>query len=175
MMKCIIIAAVAENGAIGKDNKLIWDLPDDMRFFKEQTTGKPVIMGRKNYESIPEKYRPLPKRPNIIITRNTNYEAPGSAVFNDLNAAIESQRQKGVDETYIIGGAEIYNLALKEDRVDEMYLTRIHASFEADTFFPAFDKKKWEVKVILLHEKDERHAHSFTIEHWLRKSHLSGT
>ncbi len=169
-MKCIIIAAVAENKAIGKDNNLIWDLPDDMRFFKEQTLGKPVIMGRKNYESIPVKYRPLPNRPNIVITRNKKYDAPGCEVFNDLKIAIDSERKKGIAEAYIIGGAEIYNLALKEGLVHEMYLTQIHASFEADAFFPAFDKKNWEVNPMRKHDIDSRHAQAFTIEHWVRKS-----
>ncbi len=164
-MKRIIIAAVAENNAIGKDNDLVWNLPDDMRFFKSKTLGNTVIMGRKNYESIPEKFRPLPKRENIIITLNKNYQAPGCQIFHDLKSAFDHAGKNGAEDVYIIGGAEIYKLALSENLVDEMYITQVHANFDADSFFPKFDPNKWTEEILEKHSKDERHLYPFTITH----------
>src|SRR5690606_9113679 len=140
-MTVTIVAAVAENNAIGKDNDLIWSLPDDMEFFKEKTRGKPVIMGRKNYESIPEKYRPLPGRENIVITRKKDFHAPKCKVVHSIEEAID--HCKGQEEICVIGGGEIYKLALEKNVIDIMYITEIHASFEADAFFPEFDKSEW--------------------------------
>lgn len=168
-MKRIIIAAVAENNAIGKDNDLVWNLPDDMRFFKTQTLGKTVIMGRKNYESIPEKFRPLPKRENFIITRNKSYKAPGCLIFHDLKSAFDHADKQGAGDVFIIGGAEIYKLALSENMVDEMYITRVHAQFEADSFFPQFSSSEWSEEILEKHSRDERHLYPFTITH-LRKA-----
>jgi dihydrofolate reductase len=169
-MKRIIIAAVAENGAIGKDNDLIWHLPDDMQFFKVQTVGKPVVMGRKNYESIPPRYRPLPGRENVIITRNPNYEAPGCIIFHDIEAALDALQKEGNNEAYIIGGSEIYKLALQKNLVDEMLLTQIHESFEADAFFPEFTPDEWTVEVLSKHPKDEKHPHAFTIKRFVKRA-----
>jgi|SRR5690554_1684559 len=164
-MKISLIAAVAENNAIGKDNDLIWDLPDDMQFFKEKTLGTSVIMGRKNYESIPEKFRPLPKRENIVMTRSKTYKAPGCKVVNTLEDAIKAADR----DIFVIGGAEIYKLALDKDLIDKMYITEIHAEFDADAFFPEFDKSKWNVQVLGEHGIDERHAYAFTFKVYTRK------
>ena len=106
------IVAVSENNVIGKDNSLIWHLPADMKFFKEKTTGHCVITGRKNYESIPEKFRPLPNRINIVITRQKEYIAPGAIVVGSLEEAFEKASQTGNDEVFIIGGAEIYKQSM---------------------------------------------------------------
>src|ERR1035437_7885391 len=103
-----IIVAVAENNVIGKDNSLIWHLPADMKYFKEKTSGHCVITGRKNYESIPAKFRPLPNRTNIVITRQANFKALGATVVSSIEEAIEKAKQRGDTEIFIIGGAEIY-------------------------------------------------------------------
>ena len=161
-MTTTIIAAIAENMVIGKDNDLIWDLPDDMQFFKDKTKGKTVIMGRKNYESIPPKYRPLPNRRNIVITRKTAYEAPNCELVNSIEQALDLARNE--DEVFIIGGGQIYKLALEKQLVDKMYLTEIDASFDGDAFFPEFDKTEWNEQVIAFHDKDERHDSSFTFK-----------
>ena len=112
-------------------------------FFKDTTQGHHVIMGRKNFESIPHKYSPLPNRTNIIITRQNNYLAKGCIVVNSIKEALEIAKQKGEKEAFIIGGGEIYKLALKSKVADKIYLTRIHHSFDGDTFFPKLDKE-WE-------------------------------
>lgn len=163
------IAAIAENRAIGKDNDLIWNLPDDMQFFKDTTLNKVVIMGRKNFESIPHKYRPLPKRINIVLTKKDTYHAEGALVYNSIENALEYCKSQGHQEVFIIGGGQIYELALKKDLVDIMYLTRVHESFEADSFYPEFDESRWTKEVISEHPKNERHDYSFTIEKWSKK------
>jgi len=166
-MKISLIAAVAENNAIGKDNDLIWNLPDDMQFFKEKTLGTSVIMGRKNYESIPKKYRPLPKRDNIVMTRSKTYKAPGCKVVNTLEEAIEVADKSS--DIFVIGGAEIYKLALEKNFIDTMYLTEIHAKFEADAFLPEFDKSKWDMKISGEHKIDDNHDDAFTFKMYTRK------
>ncbi|HEX8515577.1 MAG TPA: dihydrofolate reductase [Bacteroidia bacterium] len=136
-----LIVAVGENNVIGKDNKLIWHLPADMKFFKEKTTGHCIITGRKNYESIPEKFRPLPNRTNIIITRQDDYKAPGAIVVNSVDAALERAKATGDEEIFIIGGAEIFRQSLHF--TDRIYLTVIYHFFEGDVFFPEIDMKEW--------------------------------
>lgn len=166
-MEIKLIAAIAENNAIGKDNDLIWNLPDDMKFFKDKTWGASVIMGRKNYESIPLQFRPLPHRHNIVMTRKENYDAPGCTVVHTMEDAIKAATK--IEPIYIIGGAEIYRKALQDDIVDIMYITEVHASFEADAFFPEFDKAKWNEEVLGHHEIDEKHEFAFTFKKYVRK------
>lgn len=137
-----IIVAVDENNVIGKDNALIWHLPADMKFFKEKTTGHCIITGRKNYESIPLKFRPLPNRTNIIITRQADYNAPGAVVVGSIENALERAKQSGDDEIFIIGGAEIFKQSMQ--LVDRIYLTKIHHSFVGDVFFPEITMNEWE-------------------------------
>ncbi len=140
-----IIVAVAENNVIGKDNALVWHLPADMKFFKEKTSGHCIITGRKNYESIPEKFRPLPNRTNIVITHQKAYDAPGAIVVGSIEAAIEKAKQTGEKEVFIIGGAEIFKQSMH--LTDKIYLTKIYHSFEGDTFFPELNYNEWkEVK-----------------------------
>ncbi len=131
-----IIAAVAKNNALGKDNKLIWHLPADLIRFKKVTSGHHIIMGRKTFESLG---KPLPNRTTIIITRNKNYNAEGCVVVNSLNEALQIAK---VDENpFILGGAEIYKQAIKI--ADILDLTIVHQDFEADVFFPVIDKNIW--------------------------------
>lgn len=166
-MKVSLIAAVAENGAIGKDNDLIWHLPDDLKFFKKTTGGKPVIMGRKNYESIPAKFRPLPNRQNIVITRHAEYRAPGCAVVPSLDAAFD--QAENAEEVFIIGGGQIFDLVFERGVVDQIYITEVHHSFDGDVFFPDFDLSKWKKKVLSTHPKDEKHDYAFTFTVYTKK------
>ena len=159
-MKIVAVVAVAENGAIGKDNRLLWRLPKDMKFFKEQTIGHCIVTGRKNYESIPDKFRPLPDRTNIVITRQKDYQAPGAVVVPTIEAAVEYARSKGEDRLCVIGGGEIYRQMM--DITDEILFTRVHHSFEADTFFPEPDPKVWKETWREEHKADEKHAYDFT-------------
>jgi dihydrofolate reductase len=154
-----MIAAVAENGVIGKDNDLVWNLPDDMRYFVEKTKGRHVIMGRKNYESIPAKFRPLPNRPNIILSRNAAFKADGCTTVADLDAALEIARTSGESEAFIIGGAQIYKMGL--EKANCMYITEVKGTFDGDTFFPDFDKNLWKEVSRTSHAKDEKHDYAF--------------
>lgn len=133
-----LIAAVARNGVIGKDNALPWHLPEDLKHFKQLTTGHAVIMGRKTWESLPPKFRPLPNRLNIVITRDPAYVAPGATVVHSLDAAMKVS----VGGTaFVIGGAELYAHALLHAQWLE--LTEIDAAFDGDAHFPAFDRTQW--------------------------------
>ena len=159
-MKVSLIVAVSENGVIGKDNDLIWHLPNDMRFFKETTIGHHVIMGRKNFESIPHKYSPLPNRTNVVITRQSDYKAEGCMVVNSVEAALEVAKQNGDSEPFIIGGGQIYKLALEANMIDKVYLTKIHHSFEGDTFFPELNSD-WEEINKIENKADEKHSYNY--------------
>ena len=160
-MKVSLIVAVSENGVIGKDNDLAWHLPKDMNFFKETTKHHFVIMGRKNYESIPEKYRPLPNRTNVVVTRNNTFTADNCIVTNSIENAIQIARKAGDNEPFIIGGGQIYKLALEKNLVDKIYLTRIHANLNGDTFFPKLDKS-WKILSQKKYFKDENHKYNFS-------------
>lgn len=168
-MKVSLIVAVDAEGGIGRDNDLMWHLPEDMKFFKEKTSGQIVVMGRKNYESIPERFRPLPKRENAVLTRNEGFEAEGCKVFHSLNECLIAYENEEERTVFIIGGGEIYRLALEEDVVDEMFITHIDKAYGADTFFPQFDATKWEVSNLFEQPVDERHDASFTVKQYLKK------
>ena len=161
-MTISIIVAVSENGVIGKDNQLIWHLPADLKYFKETTKGHPVVMGRKNYESIPEKYRPLPGRTNIIISRNKNYKAPGCILVNSIDAAICEAKKLNDDELFIIGGGEIYKQSI--DMADKLYLTRVHASFEGDTYFNDIKPEAWSLVSSKQYKRDDKNPLDHTYE-----------
>ncbi|MCF8469243.1 MAG: dihydrofolate reductase [Parvibaculum sp.] len=141
-MHVAFVVAIADNGVIGRDNGLPWKLSGDMAFFKRITMGKPVIMGRKTWESLPRK--PLPGRPNIVVTRDQSYDAPGAEVFQRVDHAVlrgeELAREMGVSEVMIIGGAQIYD-ALKY-RATRIYLTEVHATPEGDTRLE-IDRSRW--------------------------------
>lgn len=162
-MKVSLIVAMDLEKGIGKNNDLMWHLPADMKFFKETTSGHVVIMGRKNYDSIPVKFRPLPNRENVVLTRNTNYSAEGCLVFNSLEACLEHYKNETEKTIFIIGGGEIYKKALEINCVDEMYISHVNKIYGADTFFPDFDLKKWNVETIFSHEKDDKNEVSFTV------------
>ncbi len=155
-----IIVAISENNIIGKDNSLIWHLPADMKYFKEKTTGHCVITGRKNYESIPEKFRPLPNRTNIVITRQKEYSAPGAIVMGSIEEAIEKSKQMGDKEVFIIGGAEIYKQSLH--LVDKLYITKIHHSFEGDAAFPQLDPAIWKETKREDFQADEKNKYDYS-------------
>ena len=157
-----LIAAASENNVIGKDNKLIWYLSDDLKHFKNQTKGHSVIMGRKTFESMP---KALPNRTNIIITRKTDYIAKDAIVVNSLNQALEKAADD--NQPFIIGGGEIYNLAIKiADRIE---LTRVHTEIEGDTYFPVIDHTLWEEVSRDKRLKDEKHDYDFTFIRYNKK------
>ncbi len=133
-----LIAAVARNGVIGRDNRLPWHLPADLKHFKALTTGHAVIMGRKTWESLPEKFRPLPGRQNIVVTRKAGYAAAGANVVTSLADAVAAA---GGSEAFVIGGAELYVAALP--LADRLQLTEIDADYEGDTWFPPRDPRQW--------------------------------
>lgn len=144
--KVTLIAAIDENSVLGKDNQLIWHLPEDLKRFKRLTSGHAIIMGRKTFESLP---KALPNRHNIVVTRNQNYFKEGVTVCHSLEAAIEYA--KNDDQPFVIGGGQVYEQAI--ELADVIELTKIHAQFEGDVFFPEIDLKKWSV------EKEERMSH----------------
>jgi dihydrofolate reductase len=155
-LKLSIIVAVAENHVIGRDNQLIWHLPKDLKQFKNLTTGHPIIMGRKTFESIG---KPLPNRTSIIISRNTNFAVEGCIVVNSLeNAILEAQKIES-EEAFIIGGAEIYKIAMPIS--DKIYLTRVYHNFEGDTFFPEIDLNNWQETKREMNEVDDKHLYEF--------------
>jgi len=159
-----IIVAMSTNRGIGKNNDLMWHLPEDMKFFKEKTFGHPVIMGRKNYESIPEKFRPFKNRLNIVISRQDNYRAPDCILVQNIIKAIEVAQQDEQDEIFVIGGGQVYRESLELGKVDRMYITQVEAVFdEAEVFFPEFDESLWNRKELFRKEKDEKHQYSFVV------------
>lgn len=168
-MRVTCIAAVAENGVIGKDNDLVWKLRDDMKFFMETTRGHFVIMGRKNFESIPERYRPLADRPNVVITRDEAYVAPGAAVVHSLEEALDLARSAGESEAFIIGGGQIYSAALKTNQVDRQWITHVKAEPEGDTFYPEFSLEEWSKEHVRTQPADERNEFAFEICVYSRK------
>lgn len=158
-----IIVAAAENDAIGKNNALIWHLSDDLKRFKNLTSGHHIIMGRKTFESFP---KPLPNRTHIVISRNPNYQVPeGVILVNSLEKAINTC--KGDNQPFIIGGGEIYQQALI--LADKIELTRVHESFAADTFFPSIDTTIWKETHAIFHKKDEKNEFDFTFLTYERK------
>ena len=150
-----IIAAIAEKNALGKDNQLIWHLPADLKRFKKVTLNHHIIMGRKTFESLG---KPLPKRTNIVITRNTNYKAEGCIVVNSLQKAIEAAKED--ENPFTLGGAEIYKQAIKI--ADELDLTFVHHTFEADVFFPKIDKSVWTETLREDFKADEKNKYDYS-------------
>jgi dihydrofolate reductase len=157
-----IVVAIAENNAIGKNNQLLWHLPADLKHFKQITTGHTIIMGRKTFDSIG---RPLPNRRNIVVTRTAGLQIPGAEVTNTIAAALELCAAE--DEVFIIGGAEIYKSALT--LTDRIYLTRVHASYDADAFFPEIDFGTWKETNIEKQLPDEKNHVAYTFSTLLRK------
>ena len=150
-----LIVAMAQNGVIGRDNTLPWRLPKDLKRFKASTLGKPILMGRKTYESIG---RPLPGRPNLVLTRDRQWSALGVTVVHSVEEAL--QHIGASDELVAIGGAEVYRLVLPFAR--RIYLTHVHADVPGDTFFPDFDPTQWADVECSMHPADEDHAYPVT-------------
>lgn len=142
-MRLSLIAALASNRAIGKDNELLWHLPEDMRHFRETTRGKPVIMGRKTWESLPESFRPLPGRHNIVVSRDPAYQASGATLAGSLADALRQAEAKSTaEEVFVIGGATLYRQALP--LANRLYLTEIEQDFDGDVFFPDVQPQDWD-------------------------------
>ena len=159
-----MVVAAADNNVIGKDNRLLWHLPNDMAFFKNTTWGMPVIMGRKTFESLG---KPLKGRTNIVITANKSF-APGDGVIvaNSIDEAVEQAGTTDARECYVIGGGQVYKQAMP--RAHRIYMTRVHVSLPGDTFFPAFSGNDWQKVSSAAFDADERHTYSYTFEIWQR-------
>ena len=162
-----IIVAASSNYVIGKNNQLPWHLPGDIKYFREKTMGHCVIMGRKNYESIPEKYRPLQGRTNIIITHQKNFPARDCIVVNSMHEALNEARKKNETEAFIIGGGEIFGQSL--DIADKIYLTRVHASVDGDVFFPEINKQECKEETIQHCKADEKNKFDYSFQILVRK------
>ncbi len=148
-MKLALIAAISENNCIGKQGKLPWNIPEDMKHFKDLTLGHTVLMGRKTWESLPPKFRPLPQRKNIVITRDQAYQVPeGVVVCQSITQVLE---QFSNDIVLVIGGAEIYKQTI--DIADTLYITHVHKHVDGDAFFPPIDHKQWKVDSEEKHEE----------------------
>ncbi len=150
-----IIAAMGNGRVIGINNQLPWKLPADMKFFRSTTMGKPILMGRKTYESIG---KPLPGRTNIIITRNSNFHAEGCIVSHSIEEAL--QQAKASEEVMVIGGASLYRQILP--LAQRFYLTKVHADFEGDSYFPEFDLKEWTTTERTDHAMDEDNPYDYS-------------
>ena len=155
-MTLSLVVAASSNNGIGRDGGLPWHLPDDLRQFKRLTTGKAVIMGRSTYESIG---RPLPDRRNIVMTRNADYVADGCDLVSSVSEAMDAV--EGADETMIIGGGQVYRDFLP--LADRIYLTRVHAEVEGDTYFPEIDESTWQLVSSEHHAADEKHRYAFDV------------
>ena len=158
----IIIAAAAENNTLGKNNEMIWHLPNDYRRFKSLTSGHHIIMGRKTFESL---VKPLPNRTHVIITRQKEYQAAGCIVVDSIEKAIEICPKD--EDSYIIGGGEIYALGLPY--TDKLEVTRVHHNFEGDAHFPEINEDEWEMTVSKFNEKDEKHRYDYSYQTYTRK------
>ena len=158
----IMIAAVAENNALGKKNKLVWHLPNDFKRFKSLTTNHHIIMGRKTFESFP---KPLPNRTHIVISRQENYNPGGCIVVDSIEKAIALCPEN--EDSYIIGGGEIYTLGLQY--ADIIEITRVHHTFDADAFFPKINEREWQLVESEENFKDDTHLYDYTYETYIRK------
>ncbi len=155
-MKLSLIVAANPEGAIGKDNQLLWHLPEDLKRFKRLTMGKPILMGRKTFESIG---KPLPGRTSFVITRNSGFHSEGIVICASLKDAVDKARSTGAEEAFVIGGGEIYARALP--LADQIYLTRVYNNINGDAFFSIPDQNQWTIVSREFHEADDRHAYDF--------------
>lgn len=153
-----IIVATDQNNLIGKDNDMPWHIPGDLKRFKALTTGHTIVMGRKTYESLPK--RPLPNRYHIVISRQQHLQMEGCELLHSLDEVVERFAQQDSEEVFVIGGAEIYTALLPY--VQRLYLTRIHAAFEGDTYFPAIKNEEWQLVESLKEEVSESNPYAYT-------------
>ncbi|WP_221394073.1 dihydrofolate reductase [Dyadobacter sp. NIV53] len=159
-----IIVAVAENGVIGKDNQLIWRLPDDLKRFKKLTTSHPIIMGRKTFDSIG---KPLPGRTSIVVTRNQDFKMDGIVIVHSFEEALKEAGKLDTNEVFVIGGGELYKMALSV--ADRLYITEVKTTIEGDTFFRITEPGQWTESERTAHEADERHPFTFNFVDYVRK------
>lgn len=155
------VVAAGKNNAIGKDNQLPWSLPNDMKYFKNVTWGMPVVMGRKSFDALG---KPLNGRKNIIITRQSNWDVEGTIPVKSLEDAMFLVKAMDVKEMMVIGGGEIFRMAF--EKAKRIYLTRVDAEPEADTFFPEIDPKVWHLVSQKDHEADEKHKYNYSFQVW---------
>lgn len=162
-----LIAAASTNNVIGKDNKLLWHLPNDMKFFRNTTWGMPVIMGRKTYDALAGE--PLPGRFNFVITRNKDWDPRNEKVkvVDSLAAAVEAGSETDAKEVFVIGGGEIYKQSMAI--ATKIYLTRVHTVVEGDAFFPVIDEQLWQLTSNSDFPVDEKHAFAYSFQLWQRK------
>ena len=161
-----LISAADENNAIGFENDLPWHLPKDMKFFKDKTWGMPIVMGRKSFDGLG---KPLPGRMNVVITTQENLKIDGATVVHNLDDAIKAAKTANVNEIMVIGGGEIYKLAI--EIADTIYLTRVHTKVEkADAFFPEIDKSVFELETNVDFFADDKHAFDYSFQTWKRIS-----
>ena len=165
-MRKALIVTMSRNRVIGRNNKLPWYLPGDLRYFKQATMGKPIIMGRKTWDSLSEGYRPLPERVNIVMSRDTQWQAEGAETALYVGRAIELAFAEGSDECWIIGGAQVYGMFL--DRVDEIHVTTVHTSGSGEVRFPDWDRSGWSAEVVERLEADGDNEHSTTYSVWTK-------
>jgi dihydrofolate reductase len=167
--KVALIVAMGANREIGCNNDLMWHLRTDMLFFRETTMGYYVIMGRKNFESIPPKYKPLHGRVNVIISRNQDFLYEECYTCSNLQEALEIAQDNGEEKVFVIGGGQIYKLALEQNLVDEMYITHVAGSFaHADVFFPDIDLAQWNKTVLNSVQADIQNEFGFEICHYTK-------
>jgi dihydrofolate reductase len=159
-----LLVAADENNLIGNDNKLPWHLPSDLRYFKNQTWGMPILMGRKTFESIG---KPLPGRKSIVITRNSDWKYEGVDVVHTIEHSIETAKAYGAKEIFVIGGAEIFKTTYA--RADRIYLTRIHHTFIGNVYFPPIDNQHWTLTRSHFCKEDEKNAFAHSFQVWERK------
>lgn len=160
-----LIAAVANNNGIGFNNQLLWRLPNDLKFFKNTTWASPVIMGRKTFESLGGK--PLPGRLNIVVSRNKNLQYSQAIVAPSLDGALQTAKEHQYNEVFVIGGGELYRQAFKH--AQKIYITKVDALLEADTFFPEIDERLWYQVYAENHVADAKHAYNYSFQLWKRK------
>lgn len=159
-----LVVAASTNNVIGKDNRLLWHLPNDMKFFKNTTWGMPVIMGRKTFESLG---KALAGRTNIVITRKENWQADKAIVVQSLEEALAAAAATDAREAFIVGGGEVYRQTLP--LATKVYLTRVHTVIEGDTFFPELPPAEWALLSQLDFTADEKHAYAYSFQVWQRK------
>ncbi len=160
-MVITLVVAAAKNNAIGRDNHLLWRLPNDMRYFKNITWGMPVLMGRKTFESLG---KALPGRRNMVLTKQTEWKANGVVSVPNIDDAIFLTKEMDVKELMVIGGGEIYKSVF--EMADRIHVTRVDGEFEADTFFPAIDPAIWKLVSKKDHEADAKHAYNYSFQVW---------
>ncbi len=158
-----LVVAAANNNAIGKNNQLLWHLPNDMKYFKNVTWGMPVVMGRKTFESLG---KPLAGRKNIVLTKQEGWKAEGVVAVKEFKDALFLVKEMDVKEVMVIGGGEIYRSVF--DKANRIHMTRVEAEFEADTFFPVIDPKVWRLVSQKNYEADERHKYNYSFQVWER-------